>query len=77
MNAFSEINIFSYTVDEFDRALAVYLRRGFEVKSCNSGIVRMFKGHNHLDQWIHIYTPVGIGIDTVNEIIDNRSKEIK
>lgn len=77
-DAFREINIFTYTEDDFRREIHHYLYYEFEVVSISIGIVRLHKKKGLLDQWIHIFifTPVGMVDHEIAEIINDERRRV-
>lgn len=56
-NAFSEINILTYTDEDFEKRVELYKQRGYTFESENKGIVHMHRRDDRLDEYINIYRP--------------------
>lgn len=75
-NAFSKIGILTYKESDLRGKIHHYLYHEFEVVSIRTGIVRLHKKEGLLDQWIHIFTPVGMVDHEIAEIIDDERRRV-
>ena len=75
-DTFIEINIFTYKEDDLRGKIHHYLYHEFEVVSIRTGIVRLHKKEGLLDQWIHIFTPVGMVDNKITEIINDERRRV-
>ena len=75
-NAFSEISILTYKEDDLRNKTHHYLYREFEVVSIRNGIVRLHKKEHDLDQWINIFTPVGMVDRDISQIINDEHRRV-